>query len=181
VDTDLFEDLVPLKCCKCGAKQQSKWITKGKGPSPTLSLNCQKCNNNSRVETSQTWKSNNTFTLSYILLLVSILLTGGTWEGTAGLFGLMEMSCGNKGTYHSQAVLLVDKAVTELVQEFIAECRKQVVNRHDVYLMVDAGWSHPGWWARECTVIGIDCETGLPIAIFHVVRGQNYEGSSKGT
>src|SRR5437764_15010627 len=46
--------------------------------------------------------------------------------------------------------------------------------------MIDAGWSHPDWWARECTVIGVDCGTGLPIAVFHVIRGTNYNGSSKG-
>ena len=46
--------------------------------------------------------------------------------------------------------------------------------------MVDAGWSYPGWWARECTVVGVDCETGLPVAIYHVIRDKNYVGSSRG-
>ena len=46
--------------------------------------------------------------------------------------------------------------------------------------MIDAGWSHPGWWANECTIIGVDTQTGLPIAIEHVIKGQNYHGFSRG-
>ena len=37
-----------------------------------------------------------------------------------------------------------------------------------------------GWWSRECTVIGIDGSTGLLLAVYHVMRGVNFDGSSKG-
>ena len=50
----------------------------------------------------------------------------------------------------------------------------------DVSLILDAGWSHPGWWARECTVIAVDAKTGLPFAIKHVLKDRGYTGSSRG-
>jgi hypothetical protein len=113
--------------------------------------------------------------------MASILLTGSTWDRASSLFSLLEIPIGDKTTYHREACDLVDKAVQDITQQFVADCRKKVVDRNDVCLMVDAGWSHPGWWARECTVIGVDCQTGLPLSIYHVIRNKNYKGSSKGT
>jgi hypothetical protein len=48
--------------------------------------------------------------------------------------------------------------------------------------VVDAGWSHPGYWARECVVIALCAQTRLPIGVQHVVLGENYNSrwSSKG-
>jgi hypothetical protein len=31
--------------------------------------------------------------------------------------------------------------------------------------MLDVGWNYSGWWARECTIIAIDGNTGLPVYI----------------
>ena len=44
---------------------------------------------------------------------------------------------------------------------------------------MDGGWSHPGWWARESVVIALDAKTGYPLALKHLIRGRNYEGTSK--
>lgn len=63
---------------------------------------------------------------------------------------------------------------------FLKECRKQS-DMHDTGIIVDAGWSHPGWWAKECTVIALDDKTNLPIHRAHIRKGVNYTGSSKGT
>jgi hypothetical protein len=180
MDRELLEQVVPYKCSKCAGTFHQKWILKGKGPSPSLELKCDSCHKVCRIDTSNTWSGSAFLCFNYMLLLVCILLTGSTWERTSSLFALLEISCGSKSFYSEDAVNLVDSAVTGLTQDFIAECRKKVVNRNDIYLMIDAGWSHPGWWARECTVIGLDCVTGLPIAVFHVIRNKNYQGSSKG-
>lgn len=71
-------------------------------------------------------------------------------------------------------------AVEQEMEEFLATCRKQS-DIHDVGIVVDAGWSHPGWWARECTIIALDDKTNLPIHRVHVRKGFNYKGASKGT
>jgi len=46
-------------------------------------------------------------------------------------------------------------------------------------VVIDAGWSHPGYWARECTVIALDGRTGLPLAVQNVLKHRNFDGSSK--
>jgi hypothetical protein len=61
------------------------------------------------------------------------------------------------------------------------ECnRTQIKNKDDVYLMLDAGWSYSGWWARECTIIAVDGNTELSVYIQHAIKGKNYTGSSRG-
>lgn len=112
--------------------------------------------------------------------MVSILLTGSTFEKTSALFSIMEMEIGSKSFYHETVVNDVDNAVTELLKDFLKWTREQIKDKNNVFLVFDAGWSHPGWWARECTVIAVDGHTGLPIFVQHVIRGTNYEGSSKG-
>jgi len=70
--------------------------------------------------------------------------------------------------------------VQKITDEFIIQCKIATPDKSDVHVMIDAGWSHPGWWARECTVIAVDGNTGLPLSIFNVLRDNNFEGSSKG-
>ena len=74
------------------------------------------------------------------------------------------------------------RAVDEVTKEFIFKCRLATPDRKHVCVMIDAGWSHPGWWARECTVTALDGKTSLPISVFHVVKGKNgnFSGSSRG-
>jgi len=180
VDTETLEQMAPKTCHKCKSKIKTWWITKRKDPSPPLNWKCTNCSVKKKVETSKTWNGNSYICFTYMMLLVSILLIGSTWDRVSSLFSLLEINAGDKSTYHTKACTLVDDAVNKVTQQFLADCRKKIADINDVYLMIDAGWSHPGWWARECTVIGVDCQTGLPISVYHVMRGKNYEGSSKG-
>ena len=75
---------------------------------------------------------------------------------------------------------LVAKATKEVFDEFIQVCREKIKDKKNLSVILDAGWSHPGWWARECTIICLNQDNGLPIAVKHVKKGENYEGSSKG-
>jgi hypothetical protein len=68
----------------------------------------------------------------------------------------------------------------KVTEDFLRECRLKTPDRNKVRIIIDAGWSHPGWWARECTVIAIDGNTGLPLAIYHVIKDVNFKGTSKG-
>lgn len=74
----------------------------------------------------------------------------------------------------------IHNSVEEVLEDFLKECRNKIIDRNKVKIIIDAGWSHPGWWANECTVIALDASTMLPIAVQHIIRGDNYEGSSKG-
>jgi hypothetical protein len=74
----------------------------------------------------------------------------------------------------------VEKAVNSLLKKFLECNRIQIKNKDDIYLMLDAGWSYFGWWARKCTIIAIDGNTGLSIYIQHAIKEKNYIGSSRG-
>ena len=71
------------------------------------------------------------------------------------------MSIGSSSLFHKNVLKSVDKAVSLVLEQFLKECRLKTPDRHNVRVIIDAGWSHPGWWARECTVIAIDGQTGL--------------------
>ena len=90
------------------------------------------------------------------------------------------MSIESSSLFHKNVLKSVDKAVSLVLEQFLKECRLKTPDRHNVRVIIDAGWSHPGWWARECTVIAIDGQTGLPLAFYHVIRDENFSGSSKG-
>jgi hypothetical protein len=94
--------------------------------------------------------------------------------------GFLGMKIGSEKLYYKTVVPDVDKAVQTVTDEFLLQCRLKTTDRHNVRVVIDAGWSHPGWWARECTVIGLDGQTGLPLAVFHVIKDVNFKGSSKG-
>src|SRR5690242_16407181 len=66
------------------------------------------------------------------------------------------------------------------MDDFIFKVKQPVKYKQDVSIIVDGAWSHPGWWAKECTVIALDGETGLPLGFKNVIKHHNYEGSSKG-
>ncbi len=112
--------------------------------------------------------------------MVFTLICGHTYSGISTLFGLLGINTGSKTTYHDRVVPKAEEAV-EAVLKFLVECRNKTPDKRDLHLVIDAGWSHPGWWARECTVIAIDGKTGLPIEIVHVLKGRGYTGSSRGT
>jgi len=107
-------------------------------------------------------------------------MTGDTYYRIASILALVGLNIGSQQFYNSKVVTKLDDAVFKVTQQFLAECRKMTPNRKDMHIIIDAGWSHPGWWARECTVIAVDGKMNLPIAIEHVIRGQNYTGSSRG-
>ncbi len=156
------------------------WEQKRKGPSPTLKLQCPICCKRKRVETSMEHPTSTYYNLAVYLILVAILLSGSTFERTCSLFNIMEMDIGSKVFYHRTVVPDVDNAVNNLLDDFLKWTGSQIKDKNDVFVVFDAGWSHPGWWARECTVLAVDGHTGLPIFVQHVIRGTNYEGSSRG-
>ena len=138
--------------------------------------------------TTQTFTFYVTFT-NY-LLLVSILLTDDTFTKVNTLFGnsykiylilkgFIGMNVGSESYYNETVVPNVDNAVDKVTKDFIMECRLSTPNPNRVRVIIDAGWSHSGWWARKCTVFGIDADTGLLLAVYHVIRGENFQGSSK--
>ena len=129
---------------------------------------------------SEPWRKNKMNSLAYILLMFSILVTGLTWSKVEALFSIMDIHAGSKTTFMSTFEPQLEAAVKEVLQNFIMDCRKQTQNPNDTYVIIDAGWSHAGWWARECTVTAIDGYSGLPIAVYNVMRGKNYTGSSRG-
>jgi hypothetical protein len=58
--------------------------------------------------------------------------------------------------------------------------REKIEDTSDLWILLDGGWTHPGWWARECCMYAIDALTGLPIARYYVIKDENWNGSSKG-
>jgi hypothetical protein len=169
-------------CQKCGNKVQKSWKTIGKGPSPMLLLECQSCKNKRKIATSKTWKGDNRISLAYILMMLSILFSGSTWAKFSFIFSLMEINTGSKSNFIGKFQDKVDVAVKEVLSDFLRDCRKSSFHPDDTFVILDAGWSHAGWWARECTVTAIDGYSGLPISVIHVKKGRqgNYIGSSKG-
>jgi hypothetical protein len=89
------------------------------------------------------------------------------------------MKSGSESYYYGTVLSNIDETVKEVTEMFLHECRLKTPDKQAVRVIIDAGWSHPGWWANECTVIGIDGRTGLPLAIYHVIKGINYQGTSK--
>jgi len=115
------------------------------------------------------------------LLLVFILIAGDTYSKISTLFSLLGISVGSKDYYDRTVIPDVDGAVAAVTERILRDCWNQTPHKDDMYIMLDAGWSHPGWWAKECTVIALDGKTGLPVEVVHVIKGKNgYNGSSRG-
>lgn len=85
-----------------------------------------------------------------------------------------------------------ESKITEITNEFLLQNRyvnnfiaflnidrEKIINKNDLWILLDGGWTHPGWWARECCMYAIDALTGLPIARYYVIKGGNWNGSSK--
>jgi hypothetical protein len=111
---------------------------------------------------------------------VCILLRGDTYTNTAALLALLGTPLGSESFFYQNILPQVAEAVNGITKEFLEHNQAQIQDRNNVHIILDAGWNHPGWWARECTVIGIDAKTGLPIAIKHILKDRNYTGSSRG-
>jgi hypothetical protein len=93
---------------------------------------------------------------------------------------ILGINVASESFFYKKGNLGVDVAVDNVTNKFLRECRSKIPNKDKVKVIIDAGWSHPGWWARECTVIAVDGNTGLPLSIFHVLKDVNFTGSSKG-
>jgi hypothetical protein len=93
---------------------------------------------------------------------------------------LVDIPVGHESAFYQTVVPLLTSVVKNLLQDFVFSVRAKVKNRKSVGVIIDGGWSHPGWWAKEHTVIALDDELGLPLAYKHVIKGQNYFGSSRG-
>lgn len=96
------------------------------------------------------------------------------------MFHLTDVSIGTEKTFYNTIVPLMQSVVADVLEDFLISVHAQLKNRQSVGVIIDGGWSHPGWWAREHTVIALDDETGLPLAYVHVLKGVNYNGSSRG-
>jgi hypothetical protein len=53
--------------------------------------------------------------------------------------------------------------------------RSKINNKNDVWILLDGGWTHPGWWSRECCMYVLNCTTGLPIARKYLMKGKNWD------
>jgi hypothetical protein len=118
--------------------------------------------------------------MSNYTLLAATMICGQSFTSQSSLLSIMGMNYGSESFFYRNIIPDFVKAVDTVFQKFLNNCRSQIVDINDVSIIVDAGWSHPGWWARECTVIAIDAKTGLPVDVKHALRGKNYTGSSKG-
>ena len=110
-------------------------------------------------------------------------MCGTTYQTLSSVLGILGISLESESKYHSKTLPALDKAVNDITKEFIHQCRLATPDISKVNIMIDAGWSHPGWWARECTVTALDGKTSLPIGVYHVIKGgkkANFQGSSRG-
>ena len=115
-------------------------------------------------------------------MLVLIIISGSTYQKVSTLFGIMGMGVESESKFSKTVLPDLNKAVQKITDDFIFQCRVATPNTLDVNVMIDAGWSHPGWWARECTVTVLDGKTSLPLGVAHVIKGKdgNFQGSSRG-
>ncbi len=93
---------------------------------------------------------------------------------------LCDIPLTSEGAFYKTVVPMMNEVVNDLLDHFIMEIRKKLKHNKSVGIIVDGGWSHPGWWAREHTVVALDDVSGLPIGFYHVIKGTNYQGSSRG-
>jgi hypothetical protein len=93
---------------------------------------------------------------------------------------LTDLPMSHESAFYKTIVPLMSKVVHDILEDFLLTIRKKVKKRTDIGVIIDGGWSHPGWWAREHTVIALDDQTGLPLSYIHVMKGVNYHGSSRG-
>lgn len=116
------------------------------------------------------------------MMLALIIISGNTYQKMSNLFGIMGMGIESESKFSKTVIPEIDKAVQKITNQFIIQCRLKTPTMTDVHVMIDAGWSHPGWWAREATITALDGKTSLPIGIFHVIKGKNgnFSGSSRG-
>ena len=92
----------------------------------------------------------------------------------------MDLNQLSKKVFYKEIIPTVENIVEDLIDELCRISRSKTPDPHDVWVVVDTGWSHPGHWANESTTILCDGKTGLPLSVQHVIRGYNYEGSSQG-
>lgn len=93
----------------------------------------------------------------------------------------MDLNQLSKPVFYQDIIPALEKVVADLLEEVCRVGRNRTPDPSDVWVIVDTGWSHPGHWANESTTILCDGKTGLPLSVQHVIRGQDYEGSSQGT
>ncbi len=77
LDLNLMPD-----CLKCGKlMDNTSWVLKGKGLSPSFNYKCSVCHSRRRINCSDTWKIKNTkhcTTVSTGLAMLSVILGGST-------------------------------------------------------------------------------------------------------
>ena len=130
--------------------------------------------------TSAKWGTFGTET-SYLMLAL-ILISGNTYQKTSTIFGIMGIGLESESKFCKSVLPEMERAVQKITDQFIIQCRIKTPSKSDVHVMIDAGWNHPGWWAREATITALDGKTSLPIGLFHVIKGKNgnFSGSSRG-
>ncbi len=111
-------------------------------------------------------------------------------QAMASIIGLQPPS---RSTYFNQFVPYIENIIQKRVDSAITTMRNSCINSKDVTfiildniyyqqltIVIDGGWSHPGYWANQCSIYAIEANSGLLIGQVHVQRGINYIGSSKG-
>ena len=176
--------------------KDAQW--KGHGCTPSFTLHCGKCNKSYPYHTSHTWKkpsllqaTKETLKVLPVLFLVGMLLSGLTYHQVSDACFISNIQAGellhyvdlnqlSKQAFHRDIIPTVESVVEELLEDLCRVSRSHTPDPHDVWVIVDTGWSHPGHWANESTTILCDGRTGLPLSVQHVIRGHNYNGSSQG-
>jgi len=96
------------------------------------------------------------------------------------MFKLMGVPVPDQSAFYRTIIPLMSQVVQELTDELLQNIRLSLNDGRSLSVVMDCGWSHPGWWAKEATVVALDGESGLPVGYINVIKGSNYFGSSKG-
>jgi hypothetical protein len=155
---------------------ERSWKLKGKGPSPTYVLQCKLCQFSKDIETSKKLGYGN---VTNYLASIFTILTGSTYTEVSNIFGLLGINMPSESYFNETIIKKLEQAVKIVLDRFLRDCKIQIEDKENIAMIIDAGWSHPGWWARECTIIGLDGRSGLPIAIYHALKDINFKGSSR--
>ena len=86
------------------------------------------------------------------------------------MFQLMGVSISDHSAFYRTIIPVLSHVVQEISDQLIQEVRMSVNDGRSVSVVMDCGWSHPGWWATEATVIALDGQTGLPLGYINIIK-----------
>ena len=83
-------------------------------------------------------------TVTSILILISLMLTGDQFVKVAALFAILNVHLASESYFYKSVVPDFATGVEDVTEDFIKHCRYMSPNLQDLHVIVDAGWSHPG-------------------------------------